>query len=159
MSGEIDNQDTSLVDSSGFTPKQLRFINLYLSGSYTNVEISRLLNVSTTTIGNWLKLPETQQYIADYQVEEQKVVKDRLNALSAKAVDTMLDLLDSPMDGVRYSAARDVLDRVGHRSAQKMEIKKEVYTYDDHIAKLTSEIIDEVEDDDIVALLGDMDEE
>lgn len=152
-------EENNLMDLSEFTPKQIRFLHLYLSGTYTHGEIANILNIHVNTCHNWLRIPKLREYIQKYQVEEQVVVKDKLNMLTNKAVSTMVDLMDSPMDGVRYQAAKDILDRAGHNTSQKMEIKKEVYNYDDQIRKLTAEVIDEIDDEEIIKALGDIDEE
>ena len=78
-----------------------------------------------------------------YQEEEHKETRVKLNAMTKQAVETMYDLLDSPIDGIRYQASRDILDRAGHKSSQKMEIKKEVFNYEQRISQLIENTITE----------------
>lgn len=139
----IKAEETTLMDITSLPPKQQRFLNLYLTGAYTHQELANLLRVHINTVGNWLRLPIIQEYIKLYQEEEHKETRVKLNAMTKQAVETMYDLLDSPIDGIRYQASRDILDRAGHKTSQKMEIKKEVFNYEQRISQLIESTITE----------------
>lgn len=58
--------------------KEKEFIKLYLSGKYTQVEISKMINVSAITLNKWVKeIPATQ-----YNQIRKKLAKE-LNRLSS----------------------------------------------------------------------------
>lgn len=133
-------------------PKQQRFIHLYLTGRYKNAELAELLGVHVNTVHNWLRKPEVKTIITEFQKDEHDVVESNLKALRGKAIETMAELMDSPIDGIRYQASKDVLDRTGHKSVQKMEVKKEIYTYE----KQMKELIDaSIPDDVLIELVQD----
>lgn len=140
---QIVPEETTLMDVTRLPPKQQRFLNLYLTGAYTHQELANLLRVHINTVGNWLRLPIIKEYIKKYQEEEHTETRVKLNAMTMKAVETMMDLLDSPMDGIRYQASKDILDRAGHKTSQKMEIKKEVFNYEERMFELIDETISE----------------
>lgn len=142
-------EETTLMDVTSLPPKQQRFLNLYLTGAYTHQEIANLLRVHINTIGNWLRVPIIKEYIKKYQEEEYEETRVKLNAMTKQAVETMLDLLESPIDGIRYQASKDILDRAGHKTSQKMEIKKEVFNYEQRMFELIDEAISE---EDIIEL-------
>lgn len=133
-------------------PKQQRFIHLYLTGRYKNAEIASLLGVHVATIYNWLRRPEIKQIINDFQRDEHEIVESNLKALRGKAIETMAELMDSPIDGIKYQASKDILDRTGHKAAQKMEVKKEVFNYE----RQMKEVLDNaISDEEIIELMED----
>lgn len=149
---EIANVEEDFYGILDLPAKQQRFIHLYLTGRYKNAELAELLGVHVNTIHNWLRKPEVKKIITDFQEDEHEVVESNLKALRGKAIETMADLMESPIDGIRYQASKDVLDRTGHKSVQKMEVKKEVYTYEKQMRDLVDASIP---DDLVVELLQD----
>ena len=146
---EVEEDIYGIID---LPAKQQRFIHLYLTGRYKNAELAQLLGVHVNTIHNWLRKPEVKKIITDFQKDEHEVVESNLKALRGKAIETMAELMESPIDGIRYQASKDILDRTGHKSVQKMEVKKEVYTYE----KQMKELVDEsIPDDLIIELMKD----
>ena len=59
----------------------------------------------------------------------------------------MEDLLDSNMDNVAFQAARDILDRTGMKSEQKINVQKTVTTLEQQMKDLADFTIS---DDDII---------
>lgn len=136
------------IVGSNLTPGQQRFVNLYVTGQYKNVELARLLDISTTTINNWLNIKEVQTLITEYQAQEHENTKKKLNSLTDSAVNTMMDLLSSPVEAVRLQASKDILDRTGFKQATKMEVKKEVFNYEASL----SQLLDIVDEEDVAEL-------
>lgn len=136
------------IVGSNLTPGQQRFVNLYVTGQYKNVELARLLDISTTTINNWLNIKEVQTLITEYQAQEHENTKKKLNSLTDSAVNTMMDLLGSPVEAVRLQASKDILDRTGFKQATKMEVKKEVFNYEASL----SQLLDIVDEEDVAEL-------
>lgn len=127
--------ENDLVDSSlpALNPKQQRFVHLYLSGQYKITEIAELLNMSTSSLRKWLATPEIKTHIEQIQQQEDDIVKQGIKALRLKALYKMGTLVDSPVDGIAYQAARDILDRTGHKAPTKQEVNVEIYTFEQQI--------------------------
>ena len=64
-----------------------------------------------------------------------------------KAVSTLYELLDSTMDTVRYQAAKDILDRGGHKAQQSIKVDKTVTTREEQLKSLIDMTIS---DDDVI---------
>ena len=159
MTEEVKNNEIAEVEEDIYgiidlPAKQQRFIHLYLTGRYKNAELAELLGVHVNTINNWLRKPEVKKIITDFQKDEHEVVESNLKALRGKAIETMAELMESPIDGIRYQASKDILDRTGHKSVQKMEVKKEVFTYEAQMREL---IDASIPDDDLIELIENID--
>lgn len=142
------------------SPTKLRVIYLYLAGGYTYKQIASLVGVTTTTVKNWLMLPEVQTIVGEIQTRELALVKANINAMTNKALETMMDLMDSNMDNVRYQAARDLLDRAGLKAAQNIKVNKTVTTLEQQIADLaeysiSDEDVIDIDIDDILSEVKD----
>lgn len=107
-------------------PRQQRFIHLYLSGQYTIKQAAELLNMSISGVRAWLRNPEIKAIIDEIQAEEDDIVRQGLKAIRLSALYKMQNLLNSPVDGIAYQAARDILDRTGHKAPTKQETKVDV---------------------------------
>lgn len=136
---------SEVVDN--LTPAKIRMIMLYLTGQYTQKKIGQIVGVSTTTIQNWLLDPNIQLVIKEIQSREFVKINNDLNALKNKAVSTLYELLDSTMDTVRYQAAKDILDRGGHKPQQSIKVDKTVTTREEQLKSLIESTIS---DDDVV---------
>lgn len=117
-------------------PQHQRFVHMYLSGTYKIPVIAEILGVTVPTIRRWLRDEKLKSVIADYQSDEAEIVQQNLKAMSLKALYKMNDLLDSDIDGIAYQAARDILDRTGHKPSVKQDIKVEVFNYEKQIQQL-----------------------
>lgn len=144
--------DQGIVDS--LTPAKTRMIMMYLTGQYSQKKLGQVIGVSENTIRAWLLDSTVQLVIKDLQQKEFAVVDSQLKALRYKAIDTMNGLLESDMDNVRFQAAKDILDRGGHKAAQNIKVDKTVTTMEQQLASLADFTIDDAEIIDI----GDYDE-
>lgn len=136
----------------GMSPAKLRFINLYLSGLYTKKQMGQLLGVNAATLRKWELQSDVQNVIEFLQNREFKVIDNRLKQMRNKALDVMDDLMSNAvMETVRYNAAKDVLDRTGHKAAQQIKVDKTVKNIEEQLKTIDgfdfdkSEVID-VED-------------
>lgn len=127
------------------TPAKTRMILLYLSGQYTQKKIGQIVGVSENTIRTWLFDPMIQMVIKELQQREFAIIDGNLKALRHKAIDTMNELLDSTMDNVRFQAAKDILDRSGHKPQQSIKVDKTVTTVEQQLATLANFTIDDAE--------------
>lgn len=131
-----------VADITQLPLKVQRFINLYMTGQYTIVNLAKLLEVHPNTIHKWLRRQDVKDVIADMQRATQEIVGVQLKALQTKAVQRLHDLIDSPIDGVAYQAVRDVLDRGGHKPEQKINVNKTVVTYEEKLKNLIDNVIE-----------------
>lgn len=63
-----------------------------------------------------------QELAARLKVETVTLAKQMYQQAATKAAQTMLDLLDSTDDRVRYQASKDILDRLGYKPAEKVDV-------------------------------------
>lgn len=153
----VENEDTNIFSglpaeiTDSLTPAKMRMIMLYLTGQYTQKKIADIVGVSVTTIREWLLDENIQTVVKQIQQKEFVKINNDLNALKNKAVSTLYELLDSTMDTVRYQAAKDILDRGGHKAQQSIKVNKTVTTREEQLKDLinmtmgTGDVID-VED-------------
>lgn len=88
---------------------------MLVCGSYTQAQIARELKISEQTICNWKKDEE-------FSSELSKQLRVCVQTLAPKAVKTMEDLLESESDNVRFSAAKDILDRTGFKPSDNINV-------------------------------------
>ncbi|MBQ8002532.1 MAG: helix-turn-helix domain-containing protein [Clostridia bacterium] len=138
------------------TPAKTRMILLWLTGQYSQKKIAQVVNVSENTIRAWMLQPAVQAVITEIQNREFALMDSKIKAMRYKALDTMDTLLESDMDNVRFSAAKDILDRSGHKPQQKIQVDKTVTSIEQQLSQLNNfveseaEIID-IDIDDLVA--------
>lgn len=132
-----------LIDN--LTPAKTRMILMYLTGQYSQKKLSQIIGVSENTIRAWLLDPTVQTVIKELQQREFAVVDSKLKALRHKAIDTMNELLESDMDNVRFQAAKDILDRGGHRPQQTIKVNKTVTTLEQQLKDLADFTIDDAD--------------
>jgi len=143
--------DESSLPIMQLKPIQQRFIHLYLTGQYTMTKLSELLDVHINTIAIWMHNPLVKEIIAEMQKEQHEQVAIQLKSMQNKAISAINALLDSPIDAVKLQAAKEVLDRGGHKA--KQEIKKDITitTFEQKLSELMDSAIDvnyiDVEDD------------
>ena len=137
-------QGIAEVDTSAMAklkPLHRRFVNSYVTGTNNVKEIAELMQVTTQCIRLWLKKPEIQEAIEEIQTSEDDIVKQQLKAARMNALNTMTKLLKSPIDGIAYQAARDILDRTGHKAPTKQETKTEIHvTFEDQLKEVLKQI-------------------
>lgn len=120
------------------TPAKLRMINLYLTGLYSQKQIAQLLNMSTSGLAKWLKEDAVQCAIRTIQEKEFMLIDSNLKTLRFKAVDTLSDLMDNAvMENVKLAAAKDILDRTGHKSVQQIKVDKKVTSIEQQLKGLS----------------------
>lgn len=136
-----DKEDTDyLNDLMTVHPKKGRAVQLFLAGGYKRAQLASMLGVNVDTISRWLREPAVKQYMTAYQKEESMLVQARMKAAATAALEKMVDLMESPIDGVALQAAKDLLDRAGHKPKQEVKKTVEVKTFEQ---KLTDLIGDE----------------
>lgn len=83
---------------------------------YTDMSISEIaeeLNISERTIYRYKLNPE-------FIKQKDDTEREYLQSLRAKSLRTMNELLNSDKQGVRFSAAKDILDRTGLKATESV---------------------------------------
>lgn len=92
----------------------------------TQREIAEQLEVSEETVSRWKKRDDYE----DLRVtEERKFLGD----LSSKSIQTMGKLLKARSELVRFNAAKDILDRTGHKPVDKQDVNIRSVTFVDDV--------------------------
>ena len=97
-------------------PKQMKCLELMISGVKTDKEIAEAINVSQKTICEWKKNN------ADFQAEYNSLMRSSLQYAAPKAFRKQVSLLDSKNDMVAHLAAKDIMDRAGFNPIDKLDI-------------------------------------
>ena len=140
-------------------PRVGRAVQLFLAGNHTRGEIASILDVTSATVGKWLRDPDIKKYMEEFQKQEANIIRCRMQASSVAALDKMVDLLDSPIDGVALQAAKDLMDRAGFKP--KQEIKKEVTvkTFEQQLLDVLGDEVLDVEYEDVDGDIDDNEED
>ena len=98
------------------TRKQKKCIEMMLSGDFTQKEIAGKIKVSEQTICNWKKnVPEFMQ-------EYESSLREGIREAAAKAFQTQVRLLNSKSSMTQHLAAKDILDRAGFKTDDKITL-------------------------------------
>ncbi|HHY42971.1 MAG TPA: helix-turn-helix domain-containing protein [Thermoanaerobacterales bacterium] len=123
----------------------MRAIDLRLQG-YDYRQIAEELGRSYSAVHKWF----TQQKLIQDELERRKKelaqrAMDRLISSADLAVDNILEILTNPEvpSSIRLNAAQDLLDRLGIKGADKLELKG---SFDTNINKLDS-ILNQLKED------------
>ena len=138
----MENNEEDKLSITVLSPKLQRFVQLYMTGQYTNAKLAQLLEVTPQTISNWMRRKDVQSIIADMQETTHMMVGAQLRALSQKAANKLDSLIDSPIDGVALNAVKDVLDRAGHKPKQEIKVDKTIRTFEERLTNLIDRTID-----------------
>lgn len=123
-------------------PKMQRFLHLYMTGQYSMSALAQLLEVHPNTLHNWMNRGDVKHAIAEMQKVTHQVVGDQMKAMTAKAMERMRELMDSPIDGVALQAVKDVLDRSGHKPKQEVTKNINVRTFEENLNELIDNVIE-----------------
>lgn len=124
------------------TPKQQRFVHLYLTGKYNQTELANILEMDLNTVRRWLRNDTIRAYIEEFQKEEHEHVENAIKNMRSKALEKLCDLMDSENDAVALQATKDVLDRTGHKAVQKVEKDIKITTIEQQLSQLIDTTID-----------------
>lgn len=113
--------------------KQRKCIDLLVTGRYTQAQIAKELKITPQTICNWKKDPEFSQ-------ELQACLKSCIQTLAPKAVKTLESLLNSESDNVRFSAARDILDRTGFKPGENISVTSNLEAEQSKLDKILAQL-------------------
>lgn len=123
-------------------PKIARAIQLHLTGAYRPAQIADMLGVSIESVRKYLSRPESKKYIQAFQRNEAIFLESKLKAQASLALEKMGELLNSPIDGVKFQAAKDLLDRAGFKPEQKVNKQVTVQTYEQKLASIIQDTVE-----------------
>lgn len=102
-------------------PKQAECIRLMIQNpKMTGKELAEVLNVTEKTISQW------KHKNAEFQEEYNSLVRNKIQYAATKALTKQLELLDSRNDMVAHLAAKDIMDRAGFNSIEKVELDADI---------------------------------
>lgn len=113
--------------------KQRKCIEKLVTGRYTQAQIAKELKITPQTICNWKKDP-------DFSQELQACLKSCIQTLAPKAVKTLESLLNSESDNVRFSAARDILDRTGFKPGENISVTSNLEAEQSKLDKILAQL-------------------
>lgn len=121
------------------TPDQIKAVPHFLAGK-KGTEIAKAVGVTPQTICAWKKNPEFYAYINRLHQEHLDEARDKMRALSLKAIQTMERILDeSDNDEIRRKTAMNILELngfsdpydgkygwgIGPQSAEQIEMEEQ----------------------------------
>lgn len=103
----------------GMKAKQLKALEMLVKGDYdTYEEAADKLKISPKTLYNWRQDEE-------FSKEYDKRIRIKLGGMAARAAKRIDELIDSENPDVAFRASKDVLDRTGYKTADKLDISAE----------------------------------
>lgn len=125
------------------SPKQLIFVQEYLkSNNITHAaKAAGYAEGSAHVQGSrMLKNDKIQRYLSKKEQNLNRDLRELFVEEAAMAFKTMVDLAkNSPQDNVRYSAAKDILDRAGYKPVDKVVADVTTRSYEDQLAELVED--------------------
>jgi len=94
---------------------------LYMKG-FSIQEIADIMGISSRAVKEIRSKEEFKSVIRTISAEVISAGRMFLSASGIKAVKTMIDLLDSPNDKIRLNASKEILNRIGLKSPEQLEI-------------------------------------
>lgn len=134
----IKEEEITTLSDSPIIPKPMvsRIVQLFITGQYSQKEIAHILRINPGTVSKWLQVPEVRDIINEYQKNESIMVDQAIKAVRMKAVNKMNELLDAENEMVQWQAARDILDRTGHKADNKTTVNVNVRTFEEQLGEL-----------------------
>lgn len=101
--------------------KKLKALEKLVSGDFETYEgLADELKITSATLRNWRNEEE-------FAAELERRMRIKIGGIAARALKRMNELIDE--DGnVAFSAAKDILDRAGYKSAEKVSVGGELNT-------------------------------
>lgn len=115
------------------TPKQKKVIRLMVSGEKTQKEIALEIKVSEQSICAWKK---DKEFMEEYS----HLLNIEIQSAAGKAFKKQKRLLSAKSEMVQHLAAKDILDRAGYKSKDKMELSGTLETEKNKLDDLLKQI-------------------
>lgn len=107
--------------------RQQQFIEEYLidfNGTQAAIRAGYAENGASVTAHHLLRNPKIREIVEERKAERRQFMQDRFVDAADKALKVMLDLMmdEEVSPQTRYNAAKDLMDRAGHKPTDKQEI-------------------------------------
>lgn len=106
--------------------KQRDCLHLMVTTDMPQSKIAEDIGVNESTICRWKNKKEFKEAL-------QEMERDYLKGLSAKAIRTMDNLLKARSELVRFNAAKDILDRTGHKPDDNINLNASKVVIEDDL--------------------------
>lgn len=118
-----DNEQDTVVEypTEQLEKAYLKVAMMTLQG-YTNSSIAEELGVKVNTIARWKKKDTYKDLARSLVVEIIDIAKGFLAGAGFKAVKILVESLNSPNERIRIQAAKEILDRIGLKTAEQLEV-------------------------------------
>ena len=93
---------------TNLTPRQIRVV-MALMVSDSIASAARAAIVNEKTVRRWLEIPSFRDAMREHQKKALSSALGRLQSLSARAVETLSELLNAQSENARLAAAREIL--------------------------------------------------
>lgn len=106
------------LEKKRLSAKQRKALDLLINSDLKMGEIAEELKISKNTLSNWLNADKTPAFNEEYDrllkladAARQRVYKSN----AQKAVDKLLELVDSKSKNIALAACKEILDRAGDK--------------------------------------------
>lgn len=96
--------------------KQKKCLELLITGNYKDSEVAEMCGISRKTLWDWKRNDD------EFKKEYERLVDNNIKYAAAKAFKKQTELLDSEDHKVAHWAAKDLMDRAGFKSKDKLEL-------------------------------------
>lgn len=107
-------------------PGMLERVALLYANGIGYPKMAEQLGVAPSAVRNLVKRDSFKAIIDDISNQAIETCKDYLRIGAVKATTTMLNLLDDMSSKVRFSAAKDIMNRAGLKEIAKAKVRKEI---------------------------------
>lgn len=130
---DINIEEYALIEQRGFAKadkpvkEEAKKVNMvqvlmYHVKGYASKDIAEILNVKLDTIKHIKRTDDFKMMVQSLISEVVSAGRMFLSTAGMRAVKTLIDLLQSPNDKVRLQASMEILNRIGLKSPDKLEI-------------------------------------
>lgn len=120
-------------------PRQMIFVQEYIkSGNITRAAIAAGYAEASAHVqgSRMLKNDKIQRYLSKKEQNLNRDLRELFAEEAQMAFKTMVELAkNSPQDNVRYSAAKDILDRAGYKPVDKV-VADVSHSYEEQLSEL-----------------------
>ena len=102
----------------GLSDRQLLAVNMLVYEGKKKRDVCRELNIVPGTMTRWCDNPE---FMAEYN----KLLREKIDSISAEAIERICNLMYSPNHSVALNAAKDIASRAGLDAVVKQDIQFE----------------------------------
>lgn len=106
------------LEKPALSAKQRKALDLLMNSDLKHSEIAEELKISKNTLSNWLNSEKTPAFTEEYDrlLKMADETRQRVYRTKAqKALDKLVELVDSPDKKVALAACKEILDRAGDK--------------------------------------------